>query len=148
MFPDLPQEPPESSLVSRSLCLSELPAHGKGIGESLASVASLFDERDDRLKVILKKVLDKTSCDGGAQVRVSMRTPLAGESPDLRWMVLDILGDLDNGLPARVSPITRSGFSWEKPLRTFYGLLNRCPGSFPCNRHSRFLSGAGERDKA
>jgi len=98
----------ESPPVLRRFCLPEFPAQRDGICKSFTLLTSPFDERDSLLEIMLKEMLNETSCDRGPEVRVCMGAPSAGKSPDFQGIILNVLSDLDDRLPARIPPAVRS----------------------------------------
>lgn len=63
--------------------LAEFAAHQKNAGKPFASRTSFSDQRQHRVEVMFKKVLQKAGSDGGADVFARICSPFSGESPNL-----------------------------------------------------------------
>ena len=67
--------------------------------------------------MILKQVLKQARGNGGPEIRIGVCAPLPREAPDLIRVLLDMISDADDGLPACVQPAFRCFLARENPLR-------------------------------
>ena len=70
----------------------------------------------------LKKVLKQAGGHSHPEILIRVRTPFACETPHLIRVLLDMLGNVYDRLPARVQPAIGGFLSWENPLRFPYSV--------------------------
>ena len=71
---------------------------------------------------MLKQVLKQARGDRRPDIRIGVGSPFPCEPPDLIRVCLDMLGDFDDRLPARVQLAPGGFIAWENPLRFPYGV--------------------------
>ena len=110
--------------------------------------------------MMLEKMFKQARCNGCPQIRIAMSTPLRDEFPHGLRCTLIELTDLDDRLPARVSPSLARGAPWQDPLgggnsarmtlrlQQLFELLDRQAGILDDAAHSECVDGivAGNRD--
>lgn len=68
---------------------TELPASGEGIAEKIVTVLHLgFEERKERVEMVLEEMFEDARRNGGAGVLVRARAVLQHQIPDVPRMVL------------------------------------------------------------
>jgi hypothetical protein len=78
--------------------------------------ASVGNEREDAFEMILKEMLKQARGDCSPNVRIRMGSPLPCEAPDVVGVLLNMLGDSNDRLPAGVELTTGSLFAGKDPL--------------------------------
>src|SRR5206468_12980704 len=100
---------PQPRRIPRPLCLPELPAQAKRIGESLVRSSEAVDAWKYQVELPFEQVLQEACRDRRTEVLIGMSSPPPNKSPPGLGYALDELTDGDDRLPAWIPPAVGRG---------------------------------------
>ena len=103
--------------------LPKLTAHAHCPGKAPALLARLRNKREHPVEMVLKKVLKQAGGHGHSEILIGVGTPFACETPHFIRVLLDMLRNLYDRLPARVQLVLGRFLASENPLRFPYGVV-------------------------
>jgi len=129
---------PQTLQVLRPLSLSKRRATTQGIGEPGTLPERFRDQREDAAEMVFQQMLQQAGSYGGAEIGVGVSAPLPREAPYFLRVLLNVVSNTDDGLPAWIQPAVGGHLSRQNPLCPSYGLEHghRFRTRHPLRRHS------------
>jgi len=118
----------ESLGVRWLLGLAELRAGSEREGEHRISAGESAEPREDEAEVVFKEVLEEARRDSTAEILTRALAPARDKGPDLLWIRLDEVGDLDESLPPRIGFVLGRWLARQQSFRGSNGKIDGWQG--------------------